>query len=115
MPRQWARHPSRCSMCSPRIPAQVAPSHRHRGSRRSPEPRSHGGCHRLIPSRLSRELNTEPFESKSTKGNAMAISSVLINVADVDRSVDFYTRFLGLEPVEKGPEGAVLDAVAATI
>lgn len=45
----------------------------------------------------------------------MAIRSVLINVADVPRSVDFYTRFLGLEPVEVTPDGAVLDAVTATL
>jgi catechol 2,3-dioxygenase-like lactoylglutathione lyase family enzyme len=45
----------------------------------------------------------------------LAIRSVLINVADVHRSVDFYTRFLGLEPVEVTDEGAVLDAVTATL
>ncbi len=45
----------------------------------------------------------------------MAIRSVLINVSDVPRSVDFYTRFLGVEPVEITDDGAVLDAVTATI
>lgn len=45
----------------------------------------------------------------------MAITSVLINVADVARSVDFYTRHLGVEPVEVTEDGAVLDAVTATI
>ncbi|MGC5170175.1 VOC family protein [Microbacterium sp. DT81.1] len=45
----------------------------------------------------------------------MAIASVLINVADIDRSVDFYTRFLGLVPVEVTSGSAVLDAVTATV
>lgn len=45
----------------------------------------------------------------------MAITSVLINVADVQRSVDFYTRHLGVVPVEVTADGAVLDAVTATI
>jgi catechol 2,3-dioxygenase-like lactoylglutathione lyase family enzyme len=45
----------------------------------------------------------------------VAITSVLINVADIDRSVDFYTRFLGLVPVEVTTDGAVLDGVTATV
>lgn len=45
----------------------------------------------------------------------MAIRSVLINVTDVARSVDFYTRFLGVQPVEVTSDGAVLDAVTATV
>ena len=45
----------------------------------------------------------------------MAIRSVLLNVADVQRSVDFYRRHLGLEPLEVSPDGAVLDAVTATL
>lgn len=45
----------------------------------------------------------------------MAIRSILINVADVRRSVDFYTRFLDVEVVEQSDEGAVLDAVTATL
>ena len=45
----------------------------------------------------------------------MAIRSIIINVADVQRSVDFYSRFLGLDPVEVTADGAVLDAVTATV
>ena len=45
----------------------------------------------------------------------MAITSVVINVTDVARSVDFYTRFLDTVVVEQGVDGAVLDAVTATI
>lgn len=45
----------------------------------------------------------------------MAITSVLINVADVARSVDFYTRHLDAVPVEATEDGALLDAVTATI
>jgi catechol 2,3-dioxygenase-like lactoylglutathione lyase family enzyme len=45
----------------------------------------------------------------------VAIRSVLINVTDIARSVDFYTRFLGVEPVEVTQDGAVLDAVTATL
>lgn len=45
----------------------------------------------------------------------MAIQSVLINVSDVSRSVDFYARYLGVEIVEANVEGAVLDAVTAVI
>ncbi len=45
----------------------------------------------------------------------MAIRSVLINVSDVSRSVEFYSRFLGVEPVEVSEDGAVLDAVTATL
>lgn len=45
----------------------------------------------------------------------MAIRSVLIHVTDIRRSVEFYTRFLGLEPVEVDSDGAVLDAVTATV
>ncbi|MFD4959065.1 VOC family protein [Microbacterium sp. NPDC058389] len=45
----------------------------------------------------------------------MAITSVLINVADIPRSVDFYTRHLGAVPVEVTTDSAVLDAVTATI
>jgi catechol 2,3-dioxygenase-like lactoylglutathione lyase family enzyme len=45
----------------------------------------------------------------------VAITSVLINVVDIDRSADFYTRFLGLTPVEVTADSAVLDAVTATV
>ena len=45
----------------------------------------------------------------------MAIRSVLINTTDVNRSVDFYTRHLGLEAREVTEDGAVLDAVTATL
>ena len=45
----------------------------------------------------------------------MAIRSVLLNVADVDRSVDFYTRFLGAEVVSASEDAAVLDLVTATL
>jgi catechol 2,3-dioxygenase-like lactoylglutathione lyase family enzyme len=45
----------------------------------------------------------------------VAIRSVLINVTDIPRSVEFYTRFLGVEPLEVGDDEAVLDAVTATI
>ncbi len=45
----------------------------------------------------------------------MAIRSVLINVTDISRSVDFYTRFLGVEPVEVTADSAVLDAETATL
>jgi catechol 2,3-dioxygenase-like lactoylglutathione lyase family enzyme len=44
----------------------------------------------------------------------MPIRSVLINVTDVARSVDFYTRFLDLQVVEQSEDAAVLDAVTAT-
>lgn len=45
----------------------------------------------------------------------MPIRSVLINVTDVARSVEFYTRFLDVRPVEQTEDGAVLDAVTATL
>ncbi|KQQ22044.1 hypothetical protein ASF48_02105 [Rathayibacter sp. Leaf299] len=45
----------------------------------------------------------------------MAIRSVLLHVTDVSRSVDFYTRFLGVEVVEQSEDSAVLDAVTAVI
>src|SRR5450756_60886 len=46
----------------------------------------------------------------------MAIHNVLINVSDVARSADFYTRLLGGKPVgEATTDGAVLDFVTATI
>ncbi|HEY0260890.1 MAG TPA: VOC family protein [Lacisediminihabitans sp.] len=45
----------------------------------------------------------------------MAIHSVLINTTDASRSVDFYSRFLGVEPIEVTETGAVLDAVTATL
>jgi catechol 2,3-dioxygenase-like lactoylglutathione lyase family enzyme len=46
----------------------------------------------------------------------MPIQNILINVADVARSVDFYTRFLALDLVgEATAERATLDAVTATI
>ncbi|WP_248240086.1 VOC family protein [Microbacterium kunmingense] len=45
----------------------------------------------------------------------MAIASVVINVADIARSVDFYTRFLDVRVVEETGRGALLDAVTATI
>jgi catechol 2,3-dioxygenase-like lactoylglutathione lyase family enzyme len=46
----------------------------------------------------------------------MAIDTVVINVADVVRSVDFYTRFLGMSPAgEITRERARLSAVTADI
>ncbi|GAA2078568.1 hypothetical protein GCM10009840_11960 [Pseudolysinimonas kribbensis] len=46
----------------------------------------------------------------------MSIRSVLLNVADVPRAVDFYTRFLAAVPVgEVSEHGADLDLVTATI
>ena len=45
----------------------------------------------------------------------MAIRSVLINVADISRSVDFYRRHLGVEVVEVDDDTAVLDAVTAEL
>lgn len=45
----------------------------------------------------------------------MAIRSVLINVGDVQRSVDFYTRHLGAEVVSADENGAELDVVTARI
>ena len=46
----------------------------------------------------------------------MTIRSIHLNVADIARSVDFYTEFLGLIPVgEPTAEDAELDAVTATI
>ncbi|MBF0687933.1 MAG: VOC family protein [Cellulomonas sp.] len=45
----------------------------------------------------------------------MAIRSILINVTDVRRSVDFYRRHLGVEVLEQSDEAAVLDAVTATL
>ncbi|GAB3601057.1 VOC family protein [Microbacterium tumbae] len=45
----------------------------------------------------------------------MAITSILLNVADIPRSVDFYTRLLGARPVTIGADEAVLDVVTATI
>ncbi len=43
----------------------------------------------------------------------MAIRSVYLNVADVQRSVDFYVSHLGLVPIEVSTDAAVLDAVTA--
>lgn len=45
----------------------------------------------------------------------MPITSILLNVIDIERSVDFYTRFLGAVPIEVGTDEAGLDAVTATI
>lgn len=46
----------------------------------------------------------------------MAIRSILINVADVSRSVDFYTHFLAAEVVgDTTSDHAVLDVVSATV
>jgi catechol 2,3-dioxygenase-like lactoylglutathione lyase family enzyme len=46
----------------------------------------------------------------------MAIENIQINVIDVARSVDFYTRFLAAELVgDATDDGAVLDVVTATI
>jgi catechol 2,3-dioxygenase-like lactoylglutathione lyase family enzyme len=46
----------------------------------------------------------------------MAIESLLINVADIEAAVAFYTRFLGAEPVgEISEEAADLDLVTATL
>ena len=46
----------------------------------------------------------------------MPISSIIINVADVARSVDFYTTHLQARPIgEVSSERAVLDVVTATI
>lgn len=45
----------------------------------------------------------------------MAIRSVLINVTDIARSVEFYTRFLDVEAIRVSDDEAVLDAVTATI
>jgi catechol 2,3-dioxygenase-like lactoylglutathione lyase family enzyme len=45
----------------------------------------------------------------------VAIRSILINVTDVARSVDFYTRFLDVETVEVSDDSAILDAVTATL
>ncbi|ROP49164.1 MULTISPECIES: VOC family protein [unclassified Rathayibacter] len=45
----------------------------------------------------------------------MAIRSALLHVADVARSVDFYTRFLGAEVIEASDDEAALDMVTATL
>ena len=46
----------------------------------------------------------------------MPIQNVVLNVADIDRSVDFYTKFLEAEVVgEPTATGAVLDLVTATV
>lgn len=45
----------------------------------------------------------------------MPIRSVLINVIDLDTSIDFYARFLDLPVVERDGTSAVLDAVTATL
>src|SRR5665647_1521645 len=46
----------------------------------------------------------------------MAIESILINVTDISRAVDFYTRFSRAEVVgDPTPDHAVLDVVTATI
>ncbi|WP_344199880.1 VOC family protein [Pseudolysinimonas kribbensis] len=46
----------------------------------------------------------------------MTIRSVLLNVRDVARSVDFYTRFLGAVPLSAvTPSGADLDLVTGTL
>lgn len=45
----------------------------------------------------------------------MPIRSVHLNVTDLDRSVDFYTRYLDLQLLERTEREAVLDAVTATL
>ena len=45
----------------------------------------------------------------------MAITSLILNVSDLERSVRFYRDFLGVEPEAVIPDGAVLDAVTAKI
>lgn len=45
----------------------------------------------------------------------MAIHSVLINVSNITRSVNFYTRHLGAKVVEADENGAVLDVLTAVI
>lgn len=44
----------------------------------------------------------------------MPIRSVLLNVVDLEASVEFYTRFLDLEVVAQDADEATLDAVTAT-
>jgi catechol 2,3-dioxygenase-like lactoylglutathione lyase family enzyme len=46
----------------------------------------------------------------------MPIQNLILNSTDVQRSVDFYARFLEAEPVgEVTPEGALLDLATATL
>lgn len=45
----------------------------------------------------------------------MAIANIVINVQDLDRSVDFYRRHLGAEVVKRTGSHCVLDLVTATI
>lgn len=45
----------------------------------------------------------------------MAIESVLVNVTDIARSVEFYRRFLDAAVIESGDDGAVLDLVTARL
>ena len=46
----------------------------------------------------------------------MSIRSIHLNVDDIERSVNFYTRLLDLQVVgTPDPDSAVLDAVTATL
>lgn len=45
----------------------------------------------------------------------MAIKSVLINVSNITRSVDFYTKLIGIQIIKVTDDYAVLDAVTATL
>lgn len=45
----------------------------------------------------------------------MAIRSILLNVTDIARSVDFYSRFLGTRTLEVTEDAALLDAETATL
>ncbi|WP_020075980.1 VOC family protein [Cryocola sp. 340MFSha3.1] len=45
----------------------------------------------------------------------MAIESVLLNVTDIPRSVEFYRRHLGAEVIGAGDDSAVLDLVTAQL
>ncbi|SDR99138.1 VOC family protein [Microlunatus soli] len=45
----------------------------------------------------------------------MSITSVIINVTDLDRSIDFYTRFLAAEPISRDDDHAVLDLISGTL
>lgn len=45
----------------------------------------------------------------------MSITSVIINVTDLDRSIDFYTRYLAAETVSRDDDEAVLDVVSGTL
>ncbi len=93
--------------------------HQLAGPHRRPHPVRRPGRHRLRPDAAAvrrRDDARRGQELHSNERGPMPIKNVVVNCTDVQRSVEYYTKFLELRVVgEPTPERAVLDAVTATI